>query len=158
MLVSAAIGFGLARQNDDRLSAEQHAMLRSAIAELRSPSGRLGEIDPRLVGLAGQISGVKNLKFERDPNAGDREVRPVVGADGRIAGFFTWDKSRPMVRVMGRLASIFAVIAGVLLGFAGLSLWQLKRARRELAVRDLQAARAVVDMVRSALAESGIAP
>src|SRR5262245_15461979 len=48
-----------------------------------------------------------------------------------------------MVRVMGRLASIFAVIAVVLFGFAGLSLWQLKRARRELAVRDLQAARAV---------------
>ena len=143
MLVSAAIGFGLARQNDDRLSAEQHAMLRSAIAELRSPSGRPGEIDPRLVGLAEQISGVKNLKFERDPNAGDREVRPVVDADGRIAGFFTWDKSRPMVRVMGWLSSIFAVIAVVLFGFAGLSLWQLKRARRELAVRDLQAARAV---------------
>jgi GGDEF domain-containing protein len=47
-----------------------------------------------------------------------------------------------MVRVMGRLASFFAVVAVVLFGFAGLSLWQLKRARRELAVRDLQAARA----------------
>ena len=143
MLVSAAIGFSLARQNDDRLSAEQHAMLRSAIAELRSSSGRPGEIDPRLVRLAEQISGVKNLKFERDPDAGDREVRPVVDADGRIAGFFTWDRSRPMVRVMGRLASFFAVVAVVLFGFAGLSLWQLKCARRELAVRDLQAARAV---------------
>jgi len=143
MLVSAAIGFSLARQNDDRLSAEQHAMLRSAIAELRSSSGRPGEIDPRLVRLAEQISGVKNLKFERDPDAGDREVRPVVDADGRIAGFFTWDRSRPMVRVIGRLASFFAVVAVVLFGFAGLSLWQLKCARRELAVRDLQAARAV---------------
>jgi diguanylate cyclase (GGDEF)-like protein len=88
-------------------------------------------------------SGAKNLKFERDPAAGDWEVRPVVDADGRIAGFFTWDKSRPMVRVMGRLASIFAVIAVVLFGFAGLSLWQRKHARREVAVRDLQAARAV---------------
>ena len=142
MLVSAAIGFSLAGQNDDRLSAEQHAMLRSAIAEFRSPSGRSGEIDPRLVRLAERISGVKSLKFERDPDAGDREVRPVVDADGRIAGFFTWNKSHPMVRVMGRLASFFAVVAVVLFGFAGLSLWQLKRARRELAVRDLQAARA----------------
>jgi diguanylate cyclase (GGDEF)-like protein len=142
MLVSAAIGFSLARQNDDRLSAEQHAMLRSAIAEFRSPSGRSGEIDPRLARLAERISGAKNLKFERDPDAGDREVRPVVDADGRIAGFFTWDKSHHMVWVMGRLASFFAVVAVVLFGFAGLSLWQLKRARRELAVRDLQAARA----------------
>jgi len=47
-----------------------------------------------------------------------------------------------MMRVMGRLASFFAVVAVVLFGFAGLSLWQLKRASRELAVRDLQAARA----------------
>ncbi|HET9686914.1 MAG TPA: bifunctional diguanylate cyclase/phosphodiesterase, partial [Pseudolabrys sp.] len=125
-----------------RLSAEQHAMLRRTIAEFRSPSGRPGEIDPRLVRLAEQIFSVKNLKFERDPDAGDREVRPVVGADGRIAGFFTWDKSHPMVRVMGRLSSFFAVVAVVLFGFDGLSLWQLKRARRELAVRDLQAARA----------------
>ncbi len=142
MLVSAAIGFSLARQNDDRLSAQQHAMLRGAIAEFRSPSGRSDEIDPRLIRLAEQIFSVKNLKFERDPDAGDREVRPVVGADGRIAGFFTWDKSHPMVRVMGRLASFFAVVAAVLFGFAGLSLWQLKHARRELALRDLQAARA----------------
>jgi predicted signal transduction protein with EAL and GGDEF domain len=66
----------------------------------------------------------------------------VVGADGRIAGFFTWDKSHPMVRVMGRLALFFAVVAAVLFGFGGLSLWQLKHARRELALRDLQAARA----------------
>ena len=37
MLVSAAIGFSLARQNDDQLSADQHAALRNAIAEFRSP-------------------------------------------------------------------------------------------------------------------------
>src|SRR5262245_27980655 len=142
MLISAAIGFSLARQNDDRLAAGRHAMLRAAAAEFRSPAGRSGEIDPRLLRIAEQISGVKNLKFERDPDAGEREMRPVVDADGRIAGFFTWDKSHPTVRVMGRLASFFAVIAAVLFGFAGLSLWQLKCARRELAARDLQTARA----------------
>ena len=70
-------------------------------------------------------------------------MRPVMDADGRIAGFFTWDKSYPMVGVMGRLASPFAIVAVVLFGFAALSLWQLKRARRELAVRELQAARAI---------------
>ena len=65
-----------------------------------------------------------------------------MDADGRIAGFFSLDKSYPRVRVMGRLASSFAVVAVVLFDFAALSLWQLKRARRELAVRELQAARA----------------
>ena len=85
---------------------------------------------------------MKHLKFESDPPANDREMRPVMDADGSIVGFFTWDKPRPMVRVMGRLASFFAVVAVVLFGFAALSLWQLKRARRELAVREIQAARA----------------
>jgi predicted signal transduction protein with EAL and GGDEF domain len=142
MFVSAAIGYRLARQNDDRLTAEQHAALRSATAEFRSPFGRSGEIEPRLVRIAEQIAGVKNLKFESDADTNDRETRPVMDANGRIAGFFTWDRSHPMVRVMVRLASFFAVVAVVLFGFAALSLWQLKRARRELAVRELQAARA----------------
>ena len=61
---------------------------------------------------------------------------------GRIAGFFTWDKTRPMTQVMGRLAAFFAAVAVVVFGFAALSLWQLKRAQRELAVREVEAARA----------------
>jgi predicted signal transduction protein with EAL and GGDEF domain len=142
MLISAASGYVLARQHDDRLSAEQHAALRNAIAEIRSPLGGPGAIEPRLVRIAEQIAGVKNLKFQSDPDTNDREMRPVMDAHGRIAGFFTWDKSHPMVRAMGRLASFFAVVAVVLFGFAGLSLWQLKRARRELAVTELQAVRA----------------
>ena len=36
MLVSAAIGYGLARQNDARLASEQHSALRNAVAEFRS--------------------------------------------------------------------------------------------------------------------------
>jgi diguanylate cyclase (GGDEF)-like protein len=61
---------------------------------------------------------------------------------GRITGFFTWDKSRPMTQVMGRLAAFFAAVAVVVFGFAALSLWQLKRAQRELATSEVEAARA----------------
>ena len=61
---------------------------------------------------------------------------------GRIAGFFTWDKTRPMTQVMGRLAAFFAAVAVVIFGFAALSLWQLKRAQRELAASEVEAARA----------------
>jgi predicted signal transduction protein with EAL and GGDEF domain len=142
MLVSAVIGYSLARQNDERLIAEQHAALRTAVAEFRSPVGPSGKIEPRLVHIAEQITGVKNLKFEIDPDASDREIRAVIDTEGRIAGFFTWERSRLMAQVMGRLASFFAVVAVVLFGFAALSLWQLKRARKELTVKELQAARA----------------
>jgi predicted signal transduction protein with EAL and GGDEF domain len=142
MLVSAAIGFSLARQSDERLIAEQYAALRTAVAEFRSPVGPSGKIEPRLVRIAEQIAGVKNLKFEIDPDASDREIRAVIDTEGRIAGFFTWERSRLMAQVIGRLASFFAVVAVVLFGFAALSLWQLKRARKELTVKELQAARA----------------
>ncbi|HMA56960.1 MAG TPA: hypothetical protein VKP52_09615, partial [Pseudolabrys sp.] len=60
----------------------------------------------------------------------DRELQPVMDSAGRIAGFFTWDRSRPMAQVVGWFASFFAAIAVVLFGIAALSLWQLKRSRR----------------------------
>jgi diguanylate cyclase (GGDEF)-like protein len=60
-----------------------------------------------------------------------------------------------MMRVMGRLASFFAVIAVVLFGFAALSLWQLKRARRELTEREAQAARAADEDKLTGLSNHG---
>jgi hypothetical protein len=109
LLVSAVIGYGLAHQNDTRLASEQHSALRNAVAEFRSPFSPSGEINPGLVRVAEHVAGMKNLKFERDPDLGDRELRPVIDAAGWIGGFFTWDRTNPMMRVMGRLASFFAV-------------------------------------------------
>jgi diguanylate cyclase (GGDEF)-like protein len=139
--VIAAVGFGLARHNDERLSLSQHAALRSAIAEFRPTPDRPAAIDARVLRMAEQIPGLKNLKFESSP-ARDRETQPVMDSAGRITGFFTWDKSRPMTQVMGRLAAFFAAVAVVVFGFAALSLWQLKRAQRELATSEVEAARA----------------
>jgi diguanylate cyclase (GGDEF)-like protein len=85
---------------------------------------------------------VKNLKLEGGPNNGDREMQPVMNADGRIVGFFTWDKPHPMMRAMQRVASFAAITAILLVGFASLALWQLRRAQREHTVREAQAARA----------------
>lgn len=141
MFVIAAVGFGLARHNDERLSLSQHATLRSAIVEFRPTLERSAAIDPRLLRMAEQIPGLKNLKYESNP-ARDRETQPVMDSAGRIAGFFTWDKTRPMTQVMGRLAAFFAAVAVVIFGLAALSLWQLKRAQRELAESEVEATRA----------------
>ena len=155
LLFSAVFGYGLAHQNDTRLASEQHSALRNAVAEFRAPFSQSGEINPGLVHVAEHVAGVKNLKFERDPDIGDREMRPVIDSAGRIGGFFTWDRTNPMMRVMGRLASFFAVIAVVLFGFAALSLWQLKRARRELTEREAQAARAADEDKLTGLSNHG---
>jgi diguanylate cyclase (GGDEF)-like protein len=155
LLFSAVFGYGLAHQNDTRLASEQHSALRNAVAEFRAPFSQSGEINPGLVHVAEHVAGVKNLKFERDPDIGDREMRPVIDSAGRIGGFFTWDRTNPMMRVMGRLASFFAVIAVVLFGFAALSLWQLKRARRELTEREAQTARAADEDKLTGLSNHG---
>jgi diguanylate cyclase (GGDEF)-like protein len=141
-LFGLIIGYRSGQRSDAQLLSQQHAALRNTIAEFSAPLGRKGEIDPRLLRLARQIAGLNNLRFERNSDAGAGEIQPVVDASGRIVGFFTWDKSAPATQALIRLAPPVSIIALVLAGFAGLALWQLRRARRELAVREIQAARA----------------
>ncbi len=141
-LLCGAIGYGLARQSDERLWAEQRTSLRNAIDEFRSLFGRSNEIDPRFIRMVEQSVGLAALKFETDPPAGEREMQPVIDAQGRIAGFFTWDKAHPMLLAMQWLMPLIAGIAAALVGFAGFSLWQLRSARRELAASEQDARRA----------------
>ena len=138
-LLCAAIGYGLARQSDERLWLEQRASLRAAIFEFRNLFGNTGKVDPRFVQIVAQSAGLKALKFETDPPAGDRETQPVMDAQGRIAGFFTWDRAYPMMRTMNRLMPLVAGIAVVLVGFAGFSFWQLRRAQHDIKASEEQA-------------------
>ncbi len=141
-LLSAGLGYGLARQSDERLWVEQRASLRNAISEFRALFGHADEVDPRFVRMLGQTSGLKDLKFETNPPIADREMQPVMDSHGRIAGFFTWQKTNPMLLAMSRLMPLIVGIAVVLVGFAGFSLWQLWRARHALAASEELAARA----------------
>ncbi len=142
ILFVMGIGFLFAQYSDDRLSFEQHAGLRSVIAEFQLPIINSGEINPNLVRMAGQIVGVKNMKFRREPDRTTGDIQPVMSQDGRIAGFFTWEKAHSMMETMKRLAPLAGAIVVVLVGFGAASLRQLKSVRRELAVREEAAARA----------------
>ena len=141
-LVCAAIGYSLAERSDQRVWAEQRAALRNAIAEFRVLFGRPGAVDPRFVRMVEQSARLKGLKFEIDPAPGAREMQPVLDAQGRIAGFFTWDRTYPMTATMNRLMPLIGGIALVLVGFAGFALRQLKRARADLAASEEAARRA----------------
>jgi len=141
-LLAGAIGFAVARQSDERLWSEQRAALRNATAEFRTLFGKADEVDPRFVRMIEQSVGLTGLKFEIDPGVSEREMQPVMDVQGRIAGFLTWDKAHPMLQAMERLMPFIAAIAIVLVGFAGISLAQLARARRELAASEQQARRA----------------
>jgi diguanylate cyclase (GGDEF)-like protein len=140
-LVCAGIGYGWARHSDERRTAEQRVALRGAIDEFRALFGTDGTVDPRFVRMVEQSVGLKSLKFESEPGPG-RELQPVIDAQGRIVGFFTFEPAQPMTRAMNRLMPLLVGIVACLVGFAGFSLWQLRRARHELAASAEQARRA----------------
>jgi diguanylate cyclase (GGDEF)-like protein len=141
-LICAGIGYGLARKSDENQAIEHRAALRGAISEFRALFGDSGEIDPRFIRMIEQNAGVKALKFTAEPEVDARELQPVLNAEGRIVGFFSWEPDRPMTAVMDRLLPLIAGAALGLLGFAGFSLRQLHRARAELAVSEQRALRA----------------
>jgi diguanylate cyclase (GGDEF)-like protein len=141
-LLAGAVGYTMARQSDERLWVEQRASLRNAIGEFRNLFGKSNEVDPRFVRMLEQSVGLNDLKFEIDPPASERELQPVVNAQGRIAGFLTWEKAHPMLQAMERLMPFIVAIALTLVTFAGISLAQLRRARLELAASEEQARRA----------------
>jgi diguanylate cyclase (GGDEF)-like protein len=138
----AVIGYGLARQSDERLWVQQRAAVSNAIGEFRNLFGKSEQIDPRFLRIAERSAGLKGLKFETDPVPGDREMQAVMDAQGRIAGFLTWDKTRPMMDAMQQLMPFVAAIAVVLVAFAAISLIQLRHARQQLAASEADARRA----------------
>jgi diguanylate cyclase (GGDEF)-like protein len=138
----AGIGYGLARQSDERLGSEQRASLRNAVGEFRALFGQSQQVDPRFIRMVEQSTGLSGLKFETDPVVSEREMQPVIDANGRIAGFLTWEKTYPMTQTMNRMIPFIAGIAIMLAGLAGFSLSQLRRARRQLSASEEQAARA----------------
>ncbi len=141
-LLCAAIGYGVARQSDERLWLAQRSALRNVIAEARLVFGQPGALDPHVMRLVEQSAGLKGLEFEADPAPGARLMQPVVDADGRITGFLTWQRTHPTTDMVTRLMPLIAGIAIVLVGFAGFSLRQLRRAREDLAASEERARRA----------------
>ena len=135
-------GYRLAHQSDEQLSLNQHAVLRNTMGEFRALVGRPGEIHPRLMRIVEEVVGLKDLKFESGPGGNNREMQPVITAEGRIVGFFTWDKSGPMMAAVRRAAPVAVLIGFVLAGFTISLLRQLRRARHELTEHEAEAARA----------------
>jgi diguanylate cyclase (GGDEF)-like protein len=140
--LSAGVGYDVARRSDETLWSDQRASLRNAVAEFRALFGQSGQLDPRFIRMIEQSTGLQNLKFEGEPEGDMREMQPVLDSLGRIAGFFTWDKTHPAADTMDRLMPVIVGIVALLIGFASYSLWQLRRARHALRATEELAAQA----------------
>jgi EAL domain-containing protein (putative c-di-GMP-specific phosphodiesterase class I) len=121
-LLGVAGGYQWARPDGAIVADSRRAALRSAVSDYRAMFGGGAEVDPRFVRMVARSIGLDDLRFEREPLAGAREMQPVTNADGRIVGFFTWNAAPSADRLTPWLAgSAFALVA-----FAGLSWWRLR--------------------------------
>ena len=141
-MASVTVGYQIARHHDDALVIEQRAALRNAVTEFRALFGHSREVDPRFVRMVEQSARLKDLKFDIAPADDGREIQPVVDADGRIAGFFTWRKTTPMAETADAFMPFVAALTLALIGFAGYSMRQLRRASRGLIESEALARRA----------------
>jgi diguanylate cyclase (GGDEF)-like protein len=126
-VVCSALGFVLARQADDYIEAEHRQALSGAIEALQAVAPDLSNIEPKLIRVLVQATGLRGLRFDVDPPGGGLEVQSLIDRNGRIVGWFGWQPERPATTMMLQLLPFAALIAAGLIGFAVLAMWQLNR-------------------------------
>ncbi|MBV9955558.1 MAG: GGDEF domain-containing protein [Pseudolabrys sp.] len=137
---AGVLGYGWARQSDAWHAEAQRDSLRAAMAEFRELA--VNGSDPRLLAVIERSTGVQGLRFETELGEDNRDTLPVLNAEGRIAGFLTWQPDAPMTATLNRLLPVAIGMSLLLAGFAAVSIGQLRRGRRDLANSLAQARRA----------------
>src|SRR6185295_7793650 len=110
----AIAGYTMVRQADERQALERRAVLLSAIADVRNTGVNFAAIEPRHLSYIERVAGLKDLRFEAEPVAGDREVQSVLDSQGRIMGWFSWRLEHSLSNALGELGPLF-VLTGIFL-------------------------------------------
>jgi diguanylate cyclase (GGDEF)-like protein len=127
------LGYLLALQSDQRLEAEHRRALTGTIEALQALSPEQAVDAPKLVAVLEHAVGLHGLRFEAEPTGGDRNVQSVLGRNGRIVGWFSWQSERPATAVVERLLPLAVLILLALTALAALANWKLRRLDRQLA-------------------------
>jgi diguanylate cyclase (GGDEF)-like protein len=141
IVVCTGLAYMLAKQADDFLEAQHRQALAGAVEALQAVSPDLAHVEPKLILVLERASGLKDLKFEPEPNGRGRDVQSMLDRKGRIVGWFSWEPERPATAMMNRLLPLAASIALGLVGFAALAMWQLGRLGFQLAKSEQHAQR-----------------
>lgn len=123
----ATATYRLARHNDELNNEQRRAALRASVNEIRSMVTAGGEVDPRILRVIEQSSGVAGLKFQAEPAEDGRESQPVLDGNGRIAGFLTWQSITPLTAAARFVTPVFGGLAGALLVFGAIAIWRFRR-------------------------------
>jgi diguanylate cyclase (GGDEF)-like protein len=132
----AIVGYARVSEFDNSQGLERRAALLGAIEDIRQSGADFSALDPRHIKGIERAAGLKDLRFETDPDlkrgSDNREVQSVLDRQGRIVGWFSWEPDRSMRDALGRLRPLLALTGLFLVGFAGIALWQVRVAVREL--------------------------
>jgi diguanylate cyclase (GGDEF)-like protein len=127
----AALGYLLARQSDDRQDLEHRQALIAAVKELRGAMGTGAKFDEPAVRELERATGLKNLRWDAGRGGPAREMQPLV-ENGRIVGWFSWDRDARVTAAVTRLWPLFVLGMLCLGSFIGLLLWHVTRSGRAL--------------------------
>ena len=128
----------LVRQADDRQGLERRAALLGAIEDIRSSGADFAALDARHIKGMERTAGLKDLRFEADPSlpAPATAKSSRCSTQGRIIGWFSWQPDRSMSNALRQLRPLLALTGVFLVGFAGIALWQVRRAVRDLGLSE----------------------
>jgi diguanylate cyclase (GGDEF)-like protein len=129
---SVIVGYALVSQADDRQSLERRAALLGAIEDIRGSGADFSALDARHIKGIERTAGLKDLRFETEPVAGDREIQSVLSRNGRIIGWFSWEPDRSMSNALSQLRPLLGLTGVLLIGFTGIALWLVRRAVGDL--------------------------
>jgi diguanylate cyclase (GGDEF)-like protein len=136
-LFCGGLGYLLAQQSDARYEAERHRALAAAVKDYRAEAGGEAALDPRVIRLLQEASGLRGLRFDVDQEHAGRAVQSLV-ENGRIVGWLSWERDAPVTAAVARLWPLVLLGLAFLGGFAGLTLWQLRRSDEALAATQAQ--------------------
>lgn len=133
------VSYLLLSRADEAREHERRAALVGAIADIRAGGTDIAELDSELLDGLARAYGLKDLRFEHELALSDREAQPALDRDGRIVGWFTWERDRGGAEAFAKFLPLLAVGAFSLVAFAGITLSQVRRSVRDLAASERRA-------------------
>lgn len=139
VLFCSGVGYVILSRSDAMREHERRMALTGAIADIRAGGSDLAELDSEtLEGLA-RAYGLKGLRFEQEPEASGREAQPALDREGRIVGWFTWEREQTSAEAFAVLLPFLVLGAVSMVAFAGIALCQVRRSLRDLAASEQRA-------------------
>jgi diguanylate cyclase (GGDEF)-like protein len=132
--VCAVSGFIVTQHEDGLLAGERYAALQRALDEMRGALGDSDRFNAVQIQLIGRRAGLKDFRFDTDDTAiAGREMQSLLGAQGRIIGWYSWIPDRALIIASYWLWLLIGICAAALSVCALLAAGRIHGLARSLA-------------------------